>query len=66
MEEHPVMKQELIRDWMSTDIVTIRPETSLPEAHRLMKERRIRRLPGGVRAGAGTGKTAATTTSQQQ
>jgi len=39
------MKQELVKNWMTRDIVTIRPDTTLPEAHRLMMEKRIRRLP---------------------
>lgn len=30
---------------MTRDVVTITPETTLPEAHRLMTEKRIRRLP---------------------
>lgn len=39
------MKQELIKDWMTPNVVTISAETALPEAHRLMVTRRIRRLP---------------------
>ena len=39
------MKQELVREWMTTEVVTITPETTLPEAHRLMTEKGIRRLP---------------------
>lgn len=39
------MKQENVRQWMSSDPVTITPETTLPEAHRLMMEHSIRRLP---------------------
>lgn len=39
------MKQENVREWMSSDPVTITPETTLPEAHRLMMEHSIRRLP---------------------
>ncbi len=39
------MKREVIADWMSKDPVTIQPETTLPEAHRLMKKHGIRRLP---------------------
>ncbi len=40
-----IMKQELIKDWMTKDVVTISPNTSLPEAHRLMSDKKIRRLP---------------------
>jgi CBS domain-containing protein len=39
------MKQELVKDWMTHPIVTITPDTTLPEADRLMTEKRIRRLP---------------------
>ena len=39
------MKQELVRDWMTRDVITITPVTSLAEAHELMKNKRIRRLP---------------------
>lgn len=39
------MKTELVRDWMTPDPVTATPETTLPEAHKLMTDRRIRRLP---------------------
>jgi acetoin utilization protein AcuB len=39
------MKREVIDDWMSKDPITIQPETTLPEAHRLMKKHGIRRLP---------------------
>lgn len=39
------MKQELIKDWMTPEVVTISPDTALPEAHRLMTEKQIRRLP---------------------
>lgn len=39
------MKQELVRDWMTREVITIPPDTSLAQAHRLMQEKRIRRLP---------------------
>ncbi len=39
------MKQDLVKDWMSANPVTISASTTLPEAHRLMMEHRIRRLP---------------------
>lgn len=39
------MKKELVKDWMSTDVITITPETTLPEAHQLMTNEEIRRLP---------------------
>jgi len=39
------MKQELVRDWMTSHVITISPETSLAEVHELMKSKRIRRVP---------------------
>lgn len=39
------MKQQLIKDWMTRDVVTVTPDTILPEAHRLMSDHNIRRLP---------------------
>ncbi len=39
------MKQELVKDWMTRNVVTISPDTTLPEAHRLMTDKGIRRLP---------------------
>ena len=39
------MKLELVRDWMSQEVVTVGPDMLLPEANRLMMEKHIRRLP---------------------
>ena len=39
------MKKELVRDWMTTDVITINPDMTLPEAHQLMTNEEIRRLP---------------------
>jgi len=39
------MKQELVSDWMTKDVITITPETTLKEAHDIMKNKNIRRLP---------------------
>lgn len=39
------MKQELVSDWMTRDVIAIDPGTSLTDAHHLMREKRIRRLP---------------------
>lgn len=39
------MKQEMVKEWMTPEPVTITPSTTLPEAHRLMMEHSIRRLP---------------------
>jgi CBS domain-containing protein/CheY-like chemotaxis protein len=40
-----LMKRQLVKDWMTHAVITISPETSLPEAHRLMTEKKVRRLP---------------------
>lgn len=39
------MTKELVKDWMSTDVITVTPETTLPEAHQIMTNEEIRRLP---------------------
>lgn len=40
------MSQELVKDWMSKDVITIDVDSCcLPEAHRIMADNKIRRLP---------------------
>jgi CBS domain-containing protein len=39
------MPSRLVRDWMTPHPITVDPKTSLPDAHRLMKDSHIRRLP---------------------
>lgn len=39
------MENMLVRDWMTADPVTVTSKTTLPEAHELMRQRRVRRLP---------------------
>lgn len=39
------MKYELVKNWMSRDVITVSPDATLPEVHQLLKEKRIRRLP---------------------
>ena len=39
------MRLELVKDWMSRDVVTVTPDMSLPEASALMTVHKIRRLP---------------------
>lgn len=39
------MRRHWVKDWMTPDPVTIDPQTTLPEANRLMKECNVRRLP---------------------
>lgn len=40
-----IMKKELVQDWMTKDIISVTPETALPEAHQIMMNEEIRRLP---------------------
>lgn len=35
----------MVHEWMSTNLIAVHPDTKLPEAHRLMKNHQIRRLP---------------------
>lgn len=39
------MKQWLVKDWMTSNPITVDPKTTLPAAYHLMKLNRIRRLP---------------------
>ena len=39
------MDKILIRDWMTSDPFTIHPQQTVPQAHQMMKKKRIRRLP---------------------
>lgn len=39
------MKKQLVQDWMSTDVITITPDKTLPEANQLLVREEIRRLP---------------------
>lgn len=39
------MKTELVSEWMTTDVMTVSPDTLLLDAHNLMSEYNIRRLP---------------------
>lgn len=39
------MKQELVKDWMSPNVITITSDAPLPEAKELMTRHKIRRLP---------------------
>jgi len=39
------MNTRLVRDWMTPHPITIDPKTVLPDAHRLMQDSHIRRLP---------------------
>ncbi|MEZ5447014.1 MAG: CBS domain-containing protein [Gammaproteobacteria bacterium] len=39
------MSTRIVREWMTPQVVVITPETTLPDAHKLMQEHGIRRLP---------------------
>ncbi len=39
------MKNLFVKDWMTTDVITANVDTTLPEAHRLMDQYAVRRLP---------------------
>ncbi len=39
------MHKTLVRDWMITKVLAISPDTTLPEAHKIMTEKKVRRLP---------------------
>jgi acetoin utilization protein AcuB len=39
------MKKELVKDWMTTELITVHPDDTLPEVHQLMMAEEIRRLP---------------------
>ena len=39
------MKQELVKVWMTKNVLTANPDTTLPEAHQIMMDNNIRRLP---------------------
>jgi len=43
--EKAIMKRESVKDWMTRQVITVSVDTTLPEAHRLMSEKKIRRLP---------------------
>jgi acetoin utilization protein AcuB len=38
-------KKHLVRDWMTEKLITITPQTTLPEVQRIMFAHKIRRLP---------------------
>lgn len=39
------MKQYFVKDWMTKEVMTTSPSTRLPKAHRMMTDKKIRRLP---------------------
>jgi CBS domain-containing protein len=39
------MNTQIVRNWMTSNPITITPQTTLPEAHQLMDKYNIRRLP---------------------
>ncbi|NJN43417.1 MAG: CBS domain-containing protein [Anaerolineae bacterium] len=39
------MKEQIVRNWMTPNPITISPSTTLPQAQQIMMEKNIRRLP---------------------
>ncbi|MFQ5399881.1 MAG: CBS domain-containing protein [Anaerolineae bacterium] len=39
------MKHRLVKDWMIKDVIVAEPETPMLDAHKLMREKGIRRMP---------------------
>lgn len=39
------MKKQYVRDWMSSDVITITADKTLPEANQILVREEIRRLP---------------------
>lgn len=39
------MHRELVQDWMTRDCATIAAHASLADAHKIMREKKVRRLP---------------------
>lgn len=39
------MQKRYVRDWMTRQPITIHPQQTLPQAHKLMKTKKVRRLP---------------------
>jgi CBS domain-containing protein len=39
------MKDLLVKDWMTRKVITVDIHTALPDAHKLMRSHKIRRLP---------------------
>ena len=44
-EKEKPMNTQIVRTWMTPGPITITPQTTLPEAHQLMLQYNIRRLP---------------------
>lgn len=40
-----LLKDVMIRDWMSTEVITVTADMPITNAHQIMKKNRIRRLP---------------------
>lgn len=39
------LREILISDWMTSEVITITPDTPITQAHQIMKKNHIRRLP---------------------
>jgi CBS domain-containing protein len=45
VERKELKREELVKDWMTADVITVTSDMSLTEAHHLMTNNKIRRLP---------------------
>jgi acetoin utilization protein AcuB len=45
VERKELKRKQLVKDWMTGDVITVASDMSLTEAHRLMTDNKIRRLP---------------------
>jgi len=45
VERKELKRKELVKDWMTGDVITVASDMSLTEAHHLMTDNKIRRLP---------------------
>ena len=45
MKRKELKRKELVKDWMTRDVITVASDVSLTEAHHLMTDNKIRRLP---------------------
>ena len=44
VEDHS-MNTQIVRNWMTTDPITITPQTTLPKVHRLIVDHHLHHLP---------------------
>jgi CBS domain-containing protein len=45
MVDRIVFESARVREWMTSPVISVTPDTPIGDAHKLMKEKKIRRLP---------------------